>query len=69
MILQAMKQQDWLSQLVRKTQTKPSLYKYRSWLRLKLEQSANYESTIITMPRFNVTVSSEISENEGSFRG
>lgn len=68
-ILQAMKQQGWLSQLVRRTQAKASLYKYRSWSRVKLEQSANYESTITTMPRFNVTVSSEISGDEGSFRG
>lgn len=44
-ILQAMKQQGWLSQLVRRTQAKASLYKYRSWSRVKLEQSANYEST------------------------
>lgn len=58
-ILQAMKQQDWLSQLVRRIQAKASLYKYRSSSKVKLEQSANYESTITTMPRFNVTVSSE----------
>lgn len=58
-ILQAMKQQGWLSQLVRRIQAKASLYKYRSSSRVKLEQSANYESTITTMPRFNVTVSSE----------